>query len=75
MIGFIPQEGVDEMEYRDYVTHMQRMDKDTFETQLKIGTLPPGLVILPDGRLPGVIVGRGADQHCELIDYTKGIRI
>lgn len=75
IIGYIPQPGVDSLEYRDYTENIARMHKDEFEIQLRTGTLPPGLVILPDGMIPGVVRGRGEDQYIERISFTEGIRI
>lgn len=74
-IGFIPEEGVEVREYRDYIRHISEMPRREFETQLKDGTLPPGLVILPDGMVPGVVVGRGERQGVRKLDWSKGVRI
>lgn len=74
-IGYIPQPGIDTVEYNDYIRHIERMPKDEFMIQLHEGNFPPGLVVLPDKLLPGVIEGRGAAQVVSRIDFTKGIRI
>lgn len=62
-IGWVPQPGVEEREYRDYVNSICTMWLSEFRINLNTGNLPPGLCVLPDGGIPGLIVGRGADQH------------
>lgn len=62
-IGWFPFPGVSETEYRDWVDHMRTMWRKEFEINLETGNFPPGLCVLPDGGIVGVILGRGEDQY------------
>ena len=74
-IGYIPVEDVDTQEYRDYIRNIELMNRYEFEYELSLGNFPPGLVILPDGMIPGVIMGRGQEQTVQKYVPTQGIRI
>lgn len=74
-IGYVPTEGVSDIEYKDYIKHMGTMPKTDVEVMLSMGNFPPGLVILPDGGIPGVIVSTGKKQRIEVWKPSQGIRI
>lgn len=73
--GYVELPGVDKAECRDYIRHIQEMPREELEMQLRLGTLPPGLVVLADGLFPGVIEGRDREQGIRPLRRSEGVRI
>jgi len=73
MVGYLPAAGVDIEEYRDYIDRIRVMNILQFQTQLNVGTLPPGLVIIPDGGIQGIVVNHDEKQHVK--PYQGQVRI
>jgi hypothetical protein len=74
-VGYVEMAGLDREECLDYIRHIQRMPRGELEMQLRLGTLPPGVVVLADGLYPGVVEGRGEDQGIRPLRRCEGVRI
>lgn len=64
-IGYTSVCGVDELEYKDYLDHIQTQSFSQFLDQLNLGTLPPGICFVISGCYPGRVIERGKAQHVE----------
>ena len=73
LVGYLPANGVEVEEYRDYIDRIRIMNILQFQSQLHAGTFPPGLVFIPDGGIQGMVVGYEEKQ--KVIPYKGQVRI
>lgn len=73
LVGYLPADGVEVEEYRDYIDRIRTMNILQFQSQLHAGTFPPGLVFIPDNGIQGIVLNHGEKQYVK--SYQGQVRI